>query len=384
MMRLKRSIAPLVICAILLPGPSRAQTPPNPSQRTVDVTGHGDANAKPDAMIVAFSVDNQAPTADECTRAHAEKVRKIIDALKEKLGADTKIETADYSLNPNTTYVNAPAPAQPQEPKAQWSFKANVVANSDSLELTGALIDSAMAAGATRLQNSGFGEVPDDAAATPTFFWRRKHRHPMKQAAFINMEVETQGSSAHDATRKGSERVAQVQKVMRERVGDHGTVKVSQFSIMQIDPNLNRYVPPAPQPATQQVQNYAAHTTVTVETSKLDLLGPVVQAGIDSGATRLNQVQFTLRNDTQARKDAMEKASAEAKTKADTVAKSMGVTLGKILRISTNAQVRPQTIYGNNFQMAAHQAQSYSAAVVPVLPREVGFSADVTVDYEIE
>jgi uncharacterized protein YggE len=251
----------------------------------------------------------------------------------------------------------------------------------------GTLIDSGMAAGATRLQQSGVGDVFDEPTPSRSYFWSKKPHRSIKRVTFVILEIEVQGSTASDATRKGSPRVAQVEKVLKERLGDHGTVKISEFGISQIDPNQNRFQVPQPQPQTQQVQNYAAHTTVTAETSKLDLLGTVVQAGIDNGATRLNQVQFTLRNDTEARKEAIEKASAEAKTKAESVAKSMGVTLGEILRISTNAQVRPQVIYGNNYQMAVSQAaipHALSAATVPVLPREVGFSADVTVDYEIE
>src|ERR1700692_2471000 len=108
----------ILTCVLMFASIGSAQTPPSsPNQRTVDVSGHGDANAKPDAMIISFAIDNQAPTADECTRAHAGKVQKIIDALKDKLGADTKIETSDYSLNPNVTYVNAPAPEPLQPPK---------------------------------------------------------------------------------------------------------------------------------------------------------------------------------------------------------------------------------------------------------------------------
>ena len=380
----KYSLVLILICAMLQAGPSRAQTATDPNQRTVDVTGHGDANAKPDAMIVSFSVDNQAPTADETTRAHAEKVRKIIDALKAKLGADTKIETSEYSLNPNITYVNVPA-SQPEPPKASWTFKADINASSDSFETMGALIDAALAGGATRVQQSGVADIPDEDEPAPGLSRRGQPRYRMKHVVFVILEVEAQGTSATDAVKKGSPLVAQVEKVLQQQVGDRGTVTLTEFNIAQIDPNQNRYQQP-PQPQPQQVQNFAAHTTVTAETSKLDLLGPVVQAGLDSGASRLNQVQFTLRKDSDARKDAIEKASAEARTKAESVAKSMGVKLGKILRISTNAQVRPQIIYGNNFQMARMaEAHQFSAAEsVPVLPREVGFSADVTVVYEIE
>jgi uncharacterized protein YggE len=209
----------------------------------------------------------------------------------------------------------------------------------------------------------------------------------MKRMSYVVLVVEAQGANASEATSKGSPHVAQVQKVLKEMIGDHGTVKLTEFNIVQLNPNQNqRYIPPVQPPPQQQIQNYAAHTTVTAETSKMDLLGPAVQAGIDNGATRLNQVQFTLHNDTEARKEAIDKASDEAKIKADAVAKSMGVKLGKVVRISTNGAVRPQTIYGQAYQaaFAAAVGNRMQSADVPVLPREVGFSADVTVSYEIE
>jgi len=62
--------------------------------------------------------------------------------------------------------------------------------------------------------------------------------------------------------------------------------------------------------------------------------------------TRLNQVQFTLQNDSAARTEVIQKASNEAKTKANEVAKSMGVKLGKIIRITTNGAMRPQITSG--------------------------------------
>jgi len=384
---IKRLPLLVIVLCILTPAiPALAQMPENQNQRTVDVTGHGDANAKPDTLIISFAVDNEAPTADECTRAHAERVRKIIDALKDKLGADTKIETTDYSFNPNITYVQpqAPAPSQPEPQKGWWNFKAELTAASESLAATGPLIDAAMAAGATSLLRSGVGEWPVEEQPTPYSFFGRKHHRELKRYAYVILIVEVDAPSAADATSKGSPIVERVQKVLKDKLGDRGFVKLTDYTIAQIV--SPRYVPPVQQPPQQQVQNYAAHTTVTAETSKLDLLGPAVQGGIEKGATRLNQVQFTLHNDTEARKEAIDKASEEAKIKADAVAKSMGVTLGKVVRISTNGAVRPQTIYGQAYQAAfsASVGNRMEAANVPVLPREVGFSADVTVSYEIE
>ena len=105
-----------------------------------------------------------------------------------------------------------------------------------------------------------------------------------------------------------------------------------------------------------------------------------------AGAVRLNQVSFSLKDDSAARKEAIEKASADAKSKAETLANSMGVKLKGILRITTNAQMSPYIVYGNQYMSAAamHRESASIAAPMPVTPRDVGFGADVNVTYQIE
>lgn len=93
-----------------------------------------------------------------------------------------------------------------------------------------------------------------------------------------------------------------------------------------------------------------------------------------------------MKDDAEARKEAIEKASADAKSKAGTLANSMGVKLKGILRISTTAQVRPYVVYGNQYMSALssmHREESVSAPI-QVTPRDVGFGADVNVTYQIE
>ena len=174
----------------------------------------------------------------------------------------------------------------------------------------------------------------------------------------------------------------QVEAAIKARMKGHGSVEISEFQIQQ-DTN-NRGAAPVYQPPSQQVIGYSARTTVSVDTHDLDALSGLIEAAMNAGAAQLNQVTFTLSEDSQARKVAIEKAADDAKVKAATVASSMGVKLGSVLRISTNAQPRPQVIYGNTVQLRALQSSVASAGPMSVLPREVGFSADVTVTYQIE
>lgn len=76
-----------------------------------------------------------------------------------------------------------------------------------------------------------------------------------------------------------------------------------------------------------------------------------------AAAVRLNQVSFSLKDDSAARKEAIEKASADAKSKAETLASSMGVKLKGFLRISTNTQMRPYVVYGNHYMEATSMMQ---------------------------
>jgi len=78
-----------------------------------------------------------------------------------------------------------------------------------------------------------------------------------------------------------------------------------------------------------------------------------------------------------ASQEAIAQASEDAQRKAQTLASSMGIKLGKILNISTNAQARPRVFYANSFaQIAAEGGADASAPrAMPVLPNDVSLSA---------
>jgi len=383
----------------------------NQSERTVEVTGHGDAKAKPDTVVISFAAEDQADTADACTAEHAAKVRKLIDALKAATGAGGKITSGEYSLTPNTVYSAAIQPAKP-EPIVQtpWTLSMGVPIEVDSLEDLGLAVEVAIADGASnRLQGSGFEEVPiaqpkpqqsssrglGDAAPTdstplgaPGVFIGRGSYYggppvPTKRVAFATVEIDTEGSSISECTRKANEILHRIQKDLADKLNGKTKMRPEALIIAQKQSQpAPAYVPPPPQIRKQVLQ---AHSTITVETSDLDKLGQLVQTGIDSGATRLNNITFTLSSDNEARKEAVDKASADAKRKAEEVAKSMGVKLGKILKISTNATPQPQVIYGQSYAGSfAASSLVHRAESLPVMPREVGFAAEVSVAYAIE
>jgi len=378
-----------------------------PAPKTIDVTGHGDSSAKPDQMTLSFAVTSHSDSADECTRKESETSQRVVSALKATLGDSAKVSTADFSFNPNIEYGNGNATPTPsamraEEPPATWEFKADVNVFADSMDPLGDLIQTGLAAGATSVGQSGVSQMPDElnsapaaAAATGSVTGYSNGGaayQRFKRMYFISLTVVADGTSPPDSFRKGTVVVDRVETALKKQIGAQGKVEVTDFGVNELNPQQR---PGFAQPLPPQPQHkvYDAQMTVVVDSPKLDLLGPTVEAAVKAGAARLNQVSFTLKDDSTARKEAIEKASADAKAKAETLASSMGVKLKEILRISTNAQPHPYVVYGNQYMsgmssgaamMHRESASSPQQAQMPVTPREVSFSADVNVTYQIE
>jgi uncharacterized protein YggE len=378
--------------------------------KTIDVTGHGESSAKPDLMTLSFAVTSHSESADECTRNQAEVSRRVVDVLKAKLGDSAKVTTSDFSFNPSIEYggMATPTPTvmHAEEPPATWEFKADLNVFSSSMEPLGDLIQTGLAAGATSVGQAGVGQMPDEpdktspeatdpkGVAYSSHFADPEYRRRRPPAYYVGLSVATEAASPGECVRRGNELLNRVEAALKKQMGAQGRVIVADFSVDQINPQQRSGIPQYQQPPQQQPQRkvYDAQVTVSAETVKLELLGPVVEEAMKAGAARLNQVSFTLKDDSAARKEAIEKASADAKSKADTLASSMGVKLKGILRISTNAQARPYVVYGNQYTAAVaswssmHRAQiaAPESAEMPVTPRDVSFSADVNVTYQIE
>ncbi|HVB80381.1 MAG TPA: SIMPL domain-containing protein [Candidatus Binataceae bacterium] len=389
----------LGLLMFLRAGMALAQAAPlKPGTRTISVSGHGEVKAKPDLMIVSFAIDSKAPSGARCTEIQTGKTQKLVAALKAKLGADAGIETSDYSLN-QSYEPGSPEDTQTGKPPTVWIYKATITAAAENMANLGSLIDAGMAAGASDVAGSGFQFFPVNNAgpsnAKPIVhgFNAMVHQYdglsagrPMKQMPSVSLEVETRGATADQAVRLGAEKTGKVEKALKAKLGDQGELTVQNFGILQTSPSqpqpINSYRPPPPR------KIFVARTAVTVKTEKLDLLGALIEAGMENGADQLTSVSFTLSDAAASDDAAIAAASKEAETKARTAANSMAVKLGKILSISVNAQVRPQTLYGPTLMAAAAigttSASSLQRAIMPVLPRELGVGAEVNAVYEIQ
>jgi uncharacterized protein YggE len=134
----------------------------SPAVRVILVDGNGESRAAPDIANLNLAIETHASTAAEAASRNGAMAEKVIAALKSKLGDKGKISTGGYSLNPE--YDQRPGREKPSI--VGYTAQNSITLQTGALDLLGALIDSAIAAGANRVNYLNFGLKDDTKART--------------------------------------------------------------------------------------------------------------------------------------------------------------------------------------------------------------------------
>jgi uncharacterized protein len=161
-LRLRAATVGLAIVLSAFTSPASAQTGANNfAVRTIEVDGSGETRTSPDTADLDLAIETHAKTAEQAANLNAALATKVIDALKSKLGDKGKITTGGYSLNPE--YDQRPS----QKPTiVGYNAQNSVTVNTGALDLVGALMDTAIAAGANRVNSLNFSVKDDTKART--------------------------------------------------------------------------------------------------------------------------------------------------------------------------------------------------------------------------
>lgn len=143
---------------MLFPLSLLAQTP-NVSGPTINVSGSGEVRVAPDLLRLDVAVETQGKTAIAAGARNAKLAQHVMAALRDTLGARGTVQSGGYDLFPVTDNP-------PQGPSHIVGYRAvNALrVRTGDLDLAGALIDAALAAGANQVNSLSFG-LRDDSAA---------------------------------------------------------------------------------------------------------------------------------------------------------------------------------------------------------------------------
>jgi uncharacterized protein YggE len=196
--------------------------------------------------------------------------------------------------------------------------------------------------------------------------------HVAPDVASLNLAIETHAATAQQSAGQNAALAQKVVDALTTKLQGKGKVWTGGYSLY---PEYNE-----PRPNEKPVvTGYRAENSITVETGEIGMLGGLIDTAIEAGANRINFLNFTLRDESQARSQAIALAAKDAQTQADSLAKSLGLKLGPVVKSTTAGQNQPMPMA--RFAVAAGGVMG---APTPVQPNEVTVPATVSITYQIQ
>lgn len=133
---------------------------------------------------------------------------------------------------------------------------------------------------------------------------------------------------------------------------------------------------------TRELTGYTTNYSLTIVTQELDRVGAYIDAAFVAGANNFDSVSFSLRNDSQARAEALRQAIADAQAKAALMAEAAGCELGGLTEVRESSAGSYYTSeYASNDMIAKTEE---AAAGTTIHAAQIAVSAGAEVVYEIK
>jgi uncharacterized protein YggE len=186
--------------------------------------------------------------------------------------------------------------------------------------------------------------------------------------ATLEIAIETHATSADQAAGLNGALAEKVRDALTSKLGSKGRMWTGGY---WLSPEYTEGKP--------AVTGYTAQNSITVETGELGLVGPLIDTAIGAGANRISSLNYTLRDDSKARSEAIGKAARDAETQASALADALGVKLGSVIKASTESEIHPVPI--TRFAVAGAMAANVET---PIAAGQVTVPATVSLTYAIE
>jgi uncharacterized protein len=147
---MKRILTALLLAAAMPAVPATAQTAGQVTQAItgtrLDLTANGEVTRVPDLAIISAGVVARAPTAAAALQETADKMDKVLAALKRAGVADRDIQTSSVNLNPEYRYPENQSPQL-----VGYSASNQVTVRFHDIRNSGKILDALVAEGANQI-----------------------------------------------------------------------------------------------------------------------------------------------------------------------------------------------------------------------------------------
>jgi len=187
----------------------------------------------------------------------------------------------------------------------------------------------------------------------------------------LSLGIDAQEASVAEAQSKAATAMDKVMTALKQGGVADKDIQTQYFSIQQVT-RWDR------ETEEEVVIGYRVTNMVTAKIREIAKTGSIIDAVAEAGGdfTRIDNISFSIDDPSEYRKEARDKAMADAKAKAERLANLGGVTLGKPTYIS-------ESISYPIYPPSVGVAEAAPAPVTPISPGEMKISLDIQVVYAI-
>ena len=178
--------------------------------------------------------------------------------------------------------------------------------------------------------------------------------------AFLTLAVESRSKSPKEAQAQNATSMARVQERLVAASVPRDAIRTLGYELnLESDWVNGRQVP----------RGYVARNTIEVRIDEITRVGEVIDIGITNGANSVHSVRFDLKNREALEREALKRATADARARADAAAAGAGATVGRVLKIEEPSRGYP--VPPPMPMMREAMAQDARAVSTPVVAGEI-------------
>jgi uncharacterized protein YggE len=190
--------------------------------------------------------------------------------------------------------------------------------------------------------------------------------------AYVTTGVQTRGQTARQAQDENTRKMNDILAAIKRLGVADADIRTSGINL---HPNYGR------QP--DQIEGYIATNSVTITVQDVRRVGEVLDATVTAGANQAGGIQFSIKDDTQLRRQALDQAVKAARVRADAIAGAAGLrvtTIQSLTDVSSGAAAPPMPMP----RVAQSMAADAASGPVPVQPGQLAVTARVQVVYSLQ
>jgi len=193
--------------------------------------------------------------------------------------------------------------------------------------------------------------------------------------SIIVLAVETIDTDARTAVAENAKSMNKVTAELKKLGLKDDQIKTGSYSLhTQLD-----YGYPE-RPKEQLPTQYRVYNSLTITLSNLEIVGQVIDKAVASGANQVQSVRFELKNSEALKLQALQAATAQAKSKGEAIAKGAGVKITGVKSISEEGSGYSPFRAAFQKEMLMDAADGFYPPTT-IIPGDVEVYARVVVEY---